>query len=337
MSQLAGLIHAVQLDGNGGAIKLNEQQVIEQITAPKPTVGVIPVPANGTSAMWLHFDLNQLDTLQLQSLFGLTLSTIEMLCAIDTRPRCVDTHNGVMLNLRGINVNPGEEPDDMVSLRILCQPHLFISIRRRKIYSVAETFSSLEEGKGPHALDELLASLAKRLTHRMSNVIGELEDKIDVAEDRLFAESDLSVSDQLYELRTQLIHYRRYFAPQKDAVLALINLKPMWLHAQAQFELQEKVESLQRLIEQIDTLKERLAAMKGEIDGQLAKSSEQRIYILTIVAGMFVPLSFITGLLGINVGGIPLADSEWGFAIVSGLIVVSALIQIAIFYLRKWF
>ncbi|WP_158538103.1 CorA family divalent cation transporter [Corallincola holothuriorum] len=91
------------------------------------------------------------------------------------------------------------------------------------------------------------------------------------------------------------------------------------------------------MIEQIDTLKERLSFIKAEVEGQLAAKSEKRIYLLTIFAGIFVPMGFFTGLLGINVGGIPLADNEWGFTLVCGLILVTAAIQVAIFYIKRWF
>ncbi|TCI01282.1 zinc transporter ZntB [Corallincola luteus] len=322
MATVAGVIHALQLDGTGGASALPP----EQITS-----------SSHTESRWLHLDLNELQPEQLQNELGLSPTTVDMLCAEDTRPRCVQAQEGVLLNLRGININPGAEPDDMVSLRILCQSHRLISVRKRRIYSVLDVTTQLHAGNGPKHIDELLASLTKHLTHRMRDLIDQLEDQTDLAEDQLFEKGDLSVSERIYPLRTQLIHFRRYFAPQKDAILALISLKPDWLSEDSRFGLRERADATQRLIEQIDTLKERLSFIKAEVEGQLAAKSEKRIYLLTIFAGIFVPMGFFTGLLGINVGGIPLADNEWGFTLVCGLILVTAAIQVAIFYIKRWF
>jgi zinc transporter len=61
------------------------------------------------------------------------------------------------------------------------------------------------------------------------------------------------------------------------------------------------------------------------------------MYVLSIVAAVFLPLGFLTGLLGINVGGIPFAENPWGFlAVVVALLGVVAL-ELLVFRWRRWF
>jgi zinc transporter len=60
------------------------------------------------------------------------------------------------------------------------------------------------------------------------------------------------------------------------------------------------------------------------------------MYVLTVVATVLLPPSLITGLLGINVGGIPGSDSSWGFGIVIFLLVILALVEIAVLRRLRW-
>ena len=60
------------------------------------------------------------------------------------------------------------------------------------------------------------------------------------------------------------------------------------------------------------------------------------MYILSLIAGIFLPISFVTGLLGINVGGIPAAENPWGFLIVSLLLLTIVVLQVILFKRRHW-
>ena len=64
---------------------------------------------------------------------------------------------------------------------------------------------------------------------------------------------------------------------------------------------------------------------------------ESRMYLLSMVAAIFLPISFVTGLLGINVGGIPGAENPWGFVVVALLLAFITLIQVLVFRWRRWF
>ena len=74
-----------------------------------------------------------------------------------------------------------------------------------------------------------------------------------------------------------------------------------------------------------------------ELAGRLAEQMNTRMYVLSLIAGLFLPLGFLTGLLGINVGGIPLAENSWGFAAILVLLVFLLVMEILFFRYKKWF
>ena len=68
-------------------------------------------------------------------------------------------------------------------------------------------------------------------------------------------------------------------------------------------------------------MRERAAVIQEELAGRLAEQMNKRMYMLSMVAAVFLPLGFLTGLLGINFGGIPGAGNPLGFEWVIGVLV----------------
>jgi len=85
--------------------------------------------------------------------------------------------------------------------------------------------------------------------------------------------------------------------------------------------IREVWERTARFVEDIDSAREHAAVTQEELNNRLSEQMNKAMYLLSIVAAIFLPLGLLTGLLGINVGGIPGAEYKWAFAIVAlGLI-----------------
>ena len=89
-------------------------------------------------------------------------------------------------------------------------------------------------------------------------------------------------------------------------------------------------------MEDLDSARERAAVTQEELAGRLAEQMNKTMYVLSIVAAIFLPLGLITGLLGINVGGIPGVDSGWAFTIVCLILIGIAVVQAIVFKKMKW-
>ena len=91
-----------------------------------------------------------------------------------------------------------------------------------------------------------------------------------------------------------------------------------------------------RYIEDLDSSRERASVAQEELMSRLSENMEKRMYALSLVATVFLPLGFMTGLLGVNVGGIPGAENKMGFLIVCFVLAGTAGIQFWIFKIKKW-
>lgn len=287
--------------------------------------------------MWAHFQVDADETRQwLQHESNLPSLIPDVLLAEETRPRVDCAGDGVLLVLRGVNLNPGADEEDMVSVRMWVDQNRLISTRRRRVLSVEDAVASLEATPVSGTAD-LLLRIAHRLTIRMGDVIDDLEGRIADLEQDVMDEPSQASRSRLSELRRQAIGLRRYMAPQREALGRLLIEPPAWFTALDRVHLREINDRLVRLIEDLDAVRERCSVVHEELISLLSDQLNQRMYLLSIVAALFLPLGFLTGLLGINVGGIPGAEHSHAFWVFSGMLVVIVAAQIAFFFRKSWF
>lgn len=265
---------------------------------------------------WLH--LNYADSAARNCLLTANLldtPVAESLLDEETRPRVLHHGSGLLVTLRGVNLNPGAEPEDMVSIRLWMEENRIISTRKRQLKSVREIQARLENGAGPRTSGEFLVALLALMTANIGEVIAELEDQMADVEERVIEKQDSKARQDLAALRRQAVALRRYLAPQREALARLITERVSWMSADDHFRLREVADELIRHIEDLDAVRERAALAHEEFVNHVSEQLNKRMFLLSVVTVIFLPLGFLTGLFGINVGGIPGADSAWGFAL----------------------
>ncbi len=323
MTETDGLISALLLDGEGGGRELSW--------------GEIATWQAGDGLLWIHLDRNAERSCRwLREESGLDAITAEALLAEETRPRSFATADGLLVILRGVNLNPGADPEDMVSLRIYIDDKRIITLRYRRLMAVADIVDHLQQGNGPRASGSFLAMVAERLVARIEPVMDSLGERADGLENELDKDSPARIREQLRELRKTAIVLKRYLAPQRD-ILARLQVEQLsWLTDHNRQALREVADRIARYVEELEELRERAAVLQDELSTRLAEAANRTIYILTVVAAIMLPLSFITGLLGINVGGMPGSDDKGAFWLVCLLLLGFGLGELWLFRRLKW-
>lgn len=308
-----GLVRAYLLDGAGVGRPLQWPEVHRW------------APEDGF--LWIHLDrANETARRWLATESGLGQLACEALLAEDTRPRSAEFENGLIVILRGVNLNPGADPEDMVSIRLWIDRDRVISVRLRRLMAVVDICERLEAGAGPCGPADFLVDLAARLVERMGPVIDDFEDEADDVENAVLVSVGHALRGRLGELRRRVIALRRYIAPQRDVMARLVAERVPWLDDLHRMRLRETADRITRYVEDLDAVRDRAAVTQDELSSRLGEQMNRNMYVLAIVAGVFLPLGLLTGLLGINVGGIPGADTPWAFAAVAaGLGILGAI------------
>ena len=320
----ASLLGAFLLDGKGGGHPLKWKGILSW--------------KSGDGPLWIHLDRKAPDTQKwLRKRSGLDPLVCTALLSEDPRPRAQSMGEGLMVILRGVNLNPGEEPDDMISVRIWADPTRIITLRSPRLLAVSDVRERLLEGKGPRTSAEMLSAIAERLTERMAPVIDNLDDLVDGIEEKVIEEPDSSLRRQTTEIRRQAISLRRYIAPQREAILHLQNSTQSWLSPDDLGSFRETGDRTTRYVEDLDEIRDRSTVIHEEISARASEQMNKTMYVLSLVAGIFLPLGFVTGLLGINVGGMPGVDSHWAFTIVCLMLAGLAGLSLWLFHRMKFF
>ncbi len=286
---------------------------------------------------WLH--LNYADEAASAWLLGsdlLDTPVAEALCDEETRPRVLHHKNGLLLTLRGVNLNPGAEPEDMVSIRLWIEDGRIISTRKRQLKSVKEIQADLEAGSGPRNCGEFLVALLARMTENIGGVIEELEDHMADVEEQLLQSPQPHARQVLADVRREAVALRRYLGPQREALSRLVTERVPWMGTDDHFRIRETADELIRHIEDLDAVRERAALAHEEFVNHFSEKLNRRMFLLSVVTVVFLPLGFLTGLFGINVGGIPGAESPMGFAAFCLATVAVAVGIVLIFKRNRW-
>ncbi|WP_297781733.1 zinc transporter ZntB [uncultured Roseovarius sp.] len=284
------------------------------------------------SLTWVHVNCAHPGAREWLEASGLDPLVLRALLAPETRPRATVHGSGVLINLRGVNLNPGDEVEDMVSLRMWVTEGLVVSVQLRRLMAVSDVMEGITRDQGPDGAAELVARLALRLADRAEPVVAGLNEKLDLLEDHVI--DTLAVLDRrdLADVRRVAIMLRRHMAPQRDA-LSTFEIEDMpWIRSHDRSRLREATERVTRLAEELDAIRDRAQVVHDQIMDARAESMNRQMLLLSVVAAIFLPLGLITGLLGINVGGMPGADDVRAFWLVCAGLVVLGVALMAIFW-----
>ena len=318
------VVHNLELDGQGGATSL--------------PVSELPKILPDQGCRWVHLDALQDDGYDwLSSLEGIPETAVEALFAEETRPRTVKMGKGLLLTLRGVNLNPESNPSDMVSLRLWVTPHFIVSSRRRKLLSVQDVVKDLANNEGPTNTGDIVATLTETLTGRMAKIITGLEDELADLEESIGEGIEAGQRDSLVQRRLETIRLRRFLVPQKEAINKLSQESITWMTPEQTAQVQEAANDITRYVEGLESLRERCLLMQEEFANLQAEKMNARMYVLSILSGIFMPLGFLTGLFGINIGGMPGTDSSAAFWLFCVVLVVLGGGQFVLMRKSRWF
>ncbi|WP_238369982.1 zinc transporter ZntB [Heliomarina baculiformis] len=276
----------------------------------------------GDGFVWIHLERPAADGTDWLSHSDLSFTVREALDAQETRPRSVVHGNGILINLRGVNLAEGADPEDMVSLRIWVTKELVVTVQRRPLRAVDDVLDSVSRQVGPRDSGELVARLALRLADRAEPIVAELNESIDDLETELEDLDRLPSRAELAEVRRVSIMLRRYMFPQRDALSTFAIEDMDWLTTLARERMREATERVTRLSEELDAIRDRAEVVQDQIMDMRAEASNRQMLVLSVVAAIFLPLGLITGLLGINVGGMPGSNDPNAFWAVCVMLVV---------------
>ena len=287
--------------------------------------------------LWVHLCRTRPGVAEWLEELGIPEPTRELLTSDDTRPRAFREGNTLVATMRGINFNPGAEPEDMLSMQLWCDGKRLVTLRRDPLQTPRHVLRMIDRREaGPNDCGALITELAEAMITRMSRAIIDMNDHIDELEARDPEDDPEAMLSKISSIRRNCLGLKRHMGPMHEALEAISRYAPPWFEDHDRREISESIDRLKRYLDDLDISKESAVVLQDDIRSRAVAGSERATYMLTIVAGIFLPLGFLTGLLGINVGGMPGVESGDAFWIVTGVCLAIIAVLMGLFKYWKW-
>ncbi|RKS87373.1 zinc transporter [Orbus hercynius] len=312
-------LYCGQLDGNGKIISLDPNG---ESTTKQPG--------------WLHLDFASQETIDwINSTDILPELVKEELIKPNQIAKEVRFDRGILVILKGVNITPNSLPDPIVNFRFYITDNLIISARHQRIDAVGLLKDRLDKGIGPVDVADWLIQISEIISDQLNLSFDNVHNKIVKLEDEAVNQRTFSYKE-IGRVRKQLILLRRLLSPQRDIFVRISTERISWIDDNDRQHLHDISNQQNHYISDIDSCLLRLGSLMEQINGLLAESTNKRIYLMTLVTLIFMPITFLTSLLGVNLAGIPFSEEYWGFGAFIGLIAVVCLGSIIWLKSKKW-
>jgi len=248
----------------------------------------------------------------------------DLLTVPSTRSRCTVLDDRAMVVLRV--ARPGAEPDD------IGRQLLTLWVEKGRVIIASELnipeFLGITKWETAHYAPvtpaDLIARLGLRAADRLEPLVEMLGDRLDDIEESLLIHNATRAQGKLTHLRRNLINFRRLVWPQRDVLNTLEIEDLSFFTPRDRLRLREASARAARLGDELQALSERAVLVHEQIIDARAERMNHTMLVLAAVTVVFMPLTLVTGALGMNVAGIPLADNPNAFVTVCiGLLIMS--------------
>jgi zinc transporter len=223
-----------------------------------------------------------------------------------------------------------------VSTLTLCMKrHLVVTARLRPLRSVDRLRTDVKQGHTLRSSAELLAHLLVDQAAVLVEIVQRSTARLNAIEDSLLASRIKVTRSELGSLRRTLVRLQRLLAPEPPALFRFLNRPPGWLSSDDVEDLRQAAEEFSATVADSAALTERLKLLQEELAASVGEQLNRSVFILTLVTVLALPINMIAGLLGMNVGGIPLAQHTHGFLIIVTCLAMVTGVLAYFFLLRR--
>ncbi len=326
----SGLICGFQFGPDGRGEAVDALQALQWLARDATAVAAVE-----PGFVWLHFNLAHSATekwlrenVQLSDVFHESLKDGSQ----STRVELDDDMLVAVVN--DVHYDFAFEPSDISTMWLSVGPRLVVSARLQPLRSIDRLRDAVKKGAPLRSSVDLLVHLMHDQGDVLVSIVRATTARVDGIEDHLLAGRLEKKRADLGALRRLLVRLQRLLAPEPAALFRLLKLPPHWMDEEDVEDLRQSTEEFNVALSDMAALQERIKLLQEEIAGRVAEANNRSLFVLTIVTVLALPINIITGLLGMNVGGIPLADSPHGFWVVVAIIITVTLIAAWIAFRR---
>jgi zinc transporter len=322
----SGLICGFQFGADGHGLPIDSDQALQWLAGAGASEGFV----------WLHFNLARAMTGKwLRENVAMSDAFHDALREGSRSTRIELDGDMLVAVVNDVNYDFAFEPSDISTLWLLVTPRLVVSVRVQPLRSIDRLRDAVRRGATLRSTVDLLVHLMHDQGDVLVNVVRGTTDRIDEIEDNLLSGRLEKRRADLGAVRRLLVRLQRLLAPEPAALSRLLQKPPAWIGEQDLNDLRQSTEEVHVVLSDMAVLQERIKLLHEEIAGRVAEANNRSLFVLTTVTVLALPINMIAGLLGMNVGGVPLAQHPHGFWIVVAIIATFTVVAAWIAFRKK--
>jgi zinc transporter len=220
---------------------------------------------------------------------------------------------GLMVVLTDFSFEHAEDTGEAAGLWGYATPRWFVSARTRALHSADALRLAVREGLRAESGFALVAALFELRNEPLHEITTRLADEVNDIEDEILRGDIKEQRQRLGAARRRCAHIRRHFIPDRNALNRLLARPPAWLSPELGERLRSAAEDLSHLLDDANELYERAKLLQEELAARLAEKTGDRLYVLSILSAVLLPMTLVTGVFGMNVAGLPGLAHEGAF------------------------
>lgn len=296
-----------------------------------------------SGVVWLHVD-NLADTEVIREIgcvFGLHSLALEDVVHVHQRPKVEEYEDHLFLVLRTIQL---EEELHSQQLSMFFGHNFVITFHENKEESFEIIREHLRLSRGrirTSGADYLAYSILDAVVDSYFPVADSILDRIEVLDDEIGNHFSNQLTSELHRLRGNLMELRRSIRPLRDALIRLMPDANQLITSDTQFYLRDCFDHTVQLIDMLDTYRELCSDLRDYYLASVSNRMNEIMKVLTIIATIFMPLSFVAGVYGMNFnpekpGNMPELNWPYGYIFALVVMLAIAMFQLFYFYRRGW-
>jgi magnesium transporter len=292
---------------------------------------------------WINIDcLSQVDILEkLGTCYGFHPLVLEDILS-DQRPKVEDYEDYIFIVLKMLYYKTENREDSISSdqVSLILGPNFVVSFKEKEADVFKPLRDRLRTGKGrirKLGADYLAYSMMDAIVDQYFVILEKLGERFEDLEDQIVASPEPTSLSTIYNLKRDLLFLRKSVWPLREAISTLQRLDSHLISESTKIYFRDVYDHTIQVIENVETFRDMSASLLDTYLSSLSNRLNEVMKVLTVISTIFIPLTFIVGLYGMNFKYMPELESPWGYPLVIALMIVVAIVMLTYFKKRKWF
>ena len=320
------------IDYDEGNIEEKEVSTVAECTAYK----------DKSTVTWINIDgLHQVGVIEeIGKKFDIHPLTSEDILHTEQRPKMDDFDDYIFMTTKMLTYDKADDQVNVEQFSLVLGTHYVISFQEK----IGDVFDPIRErlrkGKGrirKMGADYLAYALIDAIVDNYFSVLEQIGEAVESLEETLIANPGPEIVQKIHFLKRELIFLRKSVWPLREVINALQRSESKLIQDNTAVFLRDVYDHTIQIIDTVETFRDMVSGMLDIYLSSVSNKMNQVMKVLTIIATIFIPLTFIAGIYGMNFKFMPELEWQWGYPLVLGIMIFLGVLMLTYFKIKRWF